>query len=78
MKNYKFSQVSYNAGSLKKTCKFFYPTEHMVKKTRKLRKEKGPLRVPGSKKASSTIPEHVVKYVLEFYESTYVSRICPS
>ena len=50
----------------------------MVKKTRKLRKEKGPLRVPGSKKASSTIPEHVVKYVLEFYESTYVSRICPS
>lgn len=63
--------------TIEKTCKFFHTTEHMVKKARRLRKEKGPLGVPGPKKASSTIPEHVVKDVLEFYESTDVSRICP-
>ena len=46
------------------TCKFFDTSEHMVKKARRLRKEKGPLGIPSLKKTSSTIPEHVIKDVI--------------
>ena len=49
-------------------------TEDMVKKARRLRNEKSPLGVPGSKKASFTLPEHVEKDVLEFYEALMLAE----
>ena len=50
----------------------------MAKKARRLRKEKDPQGVLDTKKASSTIPEHAIKDVLKFHESTGISRISRS
>ena len=62
MKNYKFSLLSYKAGSLKKHATFLTQMRMWQRKPEDWKKKKkGPLGILGLKIASSTISEQVIK-----------------
>ena len=62
--------------SIKKTCNRFSVSDHLVKKARKLKNEKGILAKPEAKKGHPL--EDIVKQrVIEIYESDEYTRQCP-
>ena len=62
--------------SIKKTCNAFSVSDHLVKKARKLKNEKGILAKPEAKKGHPL--EDIVKQrVIEIYESDEYTRQCP-
>ena len=61
----------------KKTVEFFQVSQHMVKRARQLKKEKGILANPSPKTGGRAIPEAVKQRVHEFYQSSEFSRVCP-
>ena len=61
----------------KKTVEFFQVSQHMVKRARQLKKEKGILANPSPKTGGRAIPEAVKQRVHEFYQSSEFSRVWP-
>lgn len=62
--------------SIEKTCKTFLVSEHLVRKARKLKNEKGILAKPEAKKGQP-LEDTVKQKVIELYESDEFTRQCP-
>ena len=60
----------------KNVCKEFNVCEHLVKRFRKLKREKGILTDPGPKKGKVISPD-IINRVTGFYESDEFTRMCP-
>ena len=65
-----------SATPIRKTCQEFEAYEHLLRKARKLWREKGLLAKPDAEKGQQ-IPQNVKDKRLEFYQLDYFTRLCP-
>ena len=63
--------------SRKKTVDTFGVTDHMVRRSRQLKREKGILADPDTKKGGRALPSDVTEHIIKLYESEEYSRTYP-
>ena len=63
--------------SRKKVANYFGVTDHVVRRSRQLKTDKGILGDPDPKKGGRSLSDDIKQRVIAFYESEEYSRICP-